>query len=310
MTFKTLLMIGMTSAALVSCGNPKGADIPFATTQSPYFQSTDQIVTIDDVDIRLRDEGSKDTPAIIMVHGFTSSLETWDALAAELKSDYRIIRFDLPGHGLSGTDPANDYSNERTVALFSKLVGTLKLDNPVLLGNSLGGLVAWRTEANNTGTASKLILISPGGFSINGVTDKPVDVPMMVKFYLTKAPSAGVKQATTALYGDPSKLTEARIIEVGDMMAQPGNGDAFVSRAEQFTLPAPEPDLAKVLVPTLIIWGDKDIMVPVDQGPKFAAAMPNATLRTYEGVGHVPQEEATKRLAKDIREFLSDEVTP
>lgn len=310
MTLKTFLIIGITSAALLSCGNPKKADLQSVTLQSPYFQSTDQIINVDGVEIRLREEGSKDAPAIIMVHGFTSSLETWDALADEFKSDYRVLRFDLPGHGLSGTDPNNDYSNERSVALFHKLIGSLEIEAPIILGNSLGGLVAWRSEVSYPGTASKLILISPGGYPINGVTEKPAAVPMMVKLYLTKAPRAGVKQATTALYGDPSKLSAARVEEIVDMMAQPGNGDALVKRAEQFTLPAPGPDLAKVLAPTLIIWGEKDIMVPVDHGSKFARAMPNAKLLTYEGVGHVPQEEAPKRLARDIREFLSDKATP
>lgn len=308
MNFKTLLLAAVLSIGTVSCGSPEVENSSPSVSDSPYFLAADKTISIDGINIRYRDEGSKDLPAIIMIHGFTSSLETWDTLAAELLADYRVIRLDLPGHGLSDQDPTGDYSNARTVELFSKFSNELSLDGPALIGNSLGGLVAWKSVQANPNSFSKLILISPGGFSINGVTEEPVDVPMMVKFYLTQAPSAGVKQATSALYGDPTVLTENRLTQIEDMMKRPGNGDAFVARASQFTLPAPEADLAQVSIPTLIIWGDKDIMVPPSQGPKFVEVMPDASLLNYEGIGHVPQEESPARLAKDIRNFLSSEV--
>lgn len=310
MTFKTLLLTALLSVGVVSCGSPKTETSTPSASDSPYFLAADKTISIDGINIRYRDEGSKDLPVIVMIHGFTSSLETWDALASELLPDYRIVRFDLPGHGLSDQDPTGDYSNARTVELFTKFSDKLSLENPALVGNSLGGLIAWRTAQSNPSAAAKLILISPGGFSINGVTENPVAVPMMVKFYLTKAPSAGVKQATSALYGDPALLTEDRLTQIEDMMKRPGNGEAFIARAGQFTLPAPEADLATVSTPTLIIWGEKDIMVPPSQGPKFVEAMPNASLINYEGIGHVPQEEAPTRLAKDIRGFLSGKATP
>lgn len=307
----SVLIISAIFALPLSACNPKETRTEnTAVKQSQYFLPADNRVTVDGVDIRYRDEGPKEAPVIVMVHGFTSSLETWDALADNLKSEYRIIRLDLPGHGLSGTDPSADYSNARTVTLFQKFLNEVNIDDVTVVGNSLGGLVAWRTAIEDSETINKLVLLSPGGFSINGVTETPVDVPMMVKFYLTKAPSAGVKQASTALYGDPAKLTETRLTVIEDMMKQPGNGEAFVARAAQFTLPAPKADLEKVTQSTLIIWGDKDIMVPPDQGPNFAAAMPNAVLKTYEGVGHVPQEETPSVLATDIRDFLEDKAAP
>lgn len=310
MTFKTFVFAAILSIGIVSCGAPNTEPAKPSISDNPYFLAADKTVNIDGINIRYRDEGSKDLPAIVMIHGFTSSLETWDALAGELLSDYRIVRLDLPGHGLSDQDPTGNYSNARTVELFTKFSDKLSLENPALVGNSLGGLIAWRTAQSNPSSAAKLILISPGGFSINSVTEDPVAVPMMVKIYLTKAPSAGVKQATSALYGDPALLTEDRLTQIEDMMKRSGNGDAFVTRAGQFTLPNPESDLASVSTPTLIIWGEKDIMIPPSQGPRFLEAMPYARLINYEGIGHVPQEEAPARLAKDIRDFLSEKETP
>ena len=296
------LMCALSACTLVSCGSKTEA--PSAQQVSPYFLAQDKTITIDGIDIRYRDEGLKDGETLVMVHGFTSSLETWDALAKNLKADYRIIRLDLPGHGLTGPDPKERYTNEETVEFLGRFLVEVNVEAPILIGNSLGGLVSWRLAAKSPEKVSRLVLIAPGGFSINGVTDEPVLVPLMVRMFLTKAPKAGIKHATSALFADPSKLTEARLKEVRDMMVAAGNGDAFVARAASFTLPDPTADLQSVVAPTLLIWGEKDVMVPAAQGAKFAENIPNAALKIYSDAGHVPQEETPEQLAADIRTFL------
>jgi len=268
MTLRTVVITALLALPFSACSPSTPAPEETSSLTSPYFSSSDTLVTLDGVELRYRDEG------------------------------------------LSGSDASGDYSNPRTVDLLNLFITQLNLDDVTIIGNSLGGLVAWRAALDNEDRIDNLVLISPGGFSINGVTETPVDVPMMVKYYLTKAPAAGVKQATTALYGDPSKLSEARLKVIEDMMKQAGNGEAFVARAGQFTLPAPETDLRKVKAQTLIIWGDKDIMVPPEHGPKFIDSMSNATLKIYEGVGHVPQEEVPARLAADVKAFLKGSVSP
>ena len=310
MNLTSLIIASALVFSLTACGAPQQTEPANTRPTSPYFLAVDKLINVDGVDIRVRDEGAHNAPVLVLAHGFTSSLETWDALAADLQSDYRIIRFDLPGHGLSGSDPTSDYSNKRTVDLVDQLLAALKIDKPTLIGSSLGGLVAWRLAAKHPDAFANLVLLAPGGFSINGVGDAPVDVPVMVQLYLHTAPEAGVAHASAALYGDPEKLTPQRLTEIGDMMRQPGNGAAFVARAGQFTLPDPVADLAKVNVPTLIIWGDKDVMVPPGHGPQFVDALPQARLLTYAGVGHLPHEESPTRLAQDIRDFLSSKDTP
>lgn len=288
---------------LMGCGQPKEVEI-FDPTTSPYFTSQDKVIEIDGLNLRYRDEGPKAAPVLLMVHGFTSSLESWDGLTAEVSDDFRVIRFDLPGHGLTGPDFRDRYSNEETVEFLSKFITALDIKQPVIIGNSLGGLISWRYAHANPDKVKALVLLSPGGFSINGVTEDPVPVPLMVKLYLTSAPEAGVKQALQSLFADPTKLPAERITLFRDMMKVPGNGDAFVARAAAFTLPDPASDLAAVATPTLILWGDQDVMVATDHGQKFVSAMPNATLKIYQDVGHMPQEETPDKVAEDIRAFL------
>ncbi|MCC5980303.1 MAG: alpha/beta hydrolase [Oceanicaulis sp.] len=253
---------------------------------------------------RVRESGPADSPALVLMHGFSHSLEGFEGWADALSDSYRVIRLDLPGHGVTGPHPDGAYSNEDTTAQVAELLDALELDRFVIGGNSLGGLVAWRYAADNPERGAGLVLISPGGYSINNVGDEPAEVPLPIQMYLRLAPDAGVRMATEALYGDPSRLSDARVEEIAQMMRQPGIGEALIARLNQFTLPDPEPVLATISVPALILWGAEDRMVPAEHGERFAAIMPDARLITYEGAGHVAMEEIPDDTAADVRAFL------
>ena len=259
--------------------------------------------------LRVREEGRARGPAIVLVHGFAHSLEIWDAWAEDLARDHRVIRFDLPGHGLSGPDPKERYSNEDTVDALAALLGALDLRRPIIAGNSLGGLVAWRYAARAKVKPRALILVAPGGYPINGVSDAPVGAPPMVEAFLRYAPEAGVREATRKLYGDPTRLDDARVAMVHERMSGEGVGAALVKRLSQFTLPDPTPELARVTAPALVMWGRKDTMVPPDHAERFAAALKRVELKLYDDLGHTPHDEAPARTLKDVRAFL-DRLKP
>ncbi|WP_429912854.1 alpha/beta fold hydrolase [Glycocaulis sp.] len=255
---------------------------------------------------RVREDGPADAPAIVLMHGFSHSLEGFEGWAEALSDSYRVIRLDLPGHGVTGPHPGGAYSNEDTAAQVAELLDALALERFVIGGNSLGGLVAWRYAAAHPERVAGLVLVSPGGYSINNVGDEPVEVPLPVQMYLRLAPDAGVRMATETLYGDPSRLSDARVAEIAQMMRQPGIGEALIARLQQFTLPDPQPVLATIAAPALILWGAEDRMIPAEHGERFADAMPDARLITYEGAGHVAMEEIPAETAADVRAFLEE----
>lgn len=273
---------------------------------SPYFTVDDRMMEIAGANVRVRIEGPEDAPAIVLMHGFVYSLETWDAWAAALKPEYRVIRFDLLGHGLSGPDPQRRYSPDERAIFVGDVMDALSIDRAVIGGNSLGGLAAWRFAAMSPERVSALILVSPGAYPTNGVTDSPVTPPPPIALFLKTAPQAGVALTLTNIYSDDSKVTPALVDRVGDMMREDGNGEAFLQSIEEFTLPDPEPALAAIAAPTLILWGADDALIPPDHGARMAAAMPNARLIAYEGVGHVAQEEAPEQTVADVKAFLAD----
>ena len=286
-----------------------GLAIAYALTRPPDAAEApsagDRYVDVSGATVRVREEGPNDAPVLLMLHGFTFSLETWDALAEALSDDYRVVRYDLLGHGLTGPDSQERYAPEDRAAFAGEVMEALGIERATLVGNSLGGLVAWRLAAAEPDRADALVLVSPGAYSINGVGEAPAPVPPMVAAYLRLAPDAGVRASAANIFADPEAVSEDRYRQLGAMMRQPGNGDAFVRSLELFTLPDPDPALREIDVPVLIVFGAGDQVIPPEHGERMARVLPDATLLSYEGVGHVAQEEAPGRLAEDMRAFLS-----
>lgn len=296
---RLILACLLLSFCLVGCGNSN--DEIFDPTQSHHVSQSDQFVSVDGQTVRYRETGRKDAPAVVLLHGFTDSLQTWDGLAEQLGEDFRVIRPDLPGHGLSGPAPNGDYSNVALVAFVGDFLDAAQVEQPVLVGNSLGGLAAWRFAASNPDAVSGLVLLSPGGVPHNGIADVPIAVPAMLSFYLKKAPETGVRAALSSMHVDKTLVTDERVDQFWDLMQTPGNGEAFVARAGAFTLPDPTEDMQRIKVPTAIIWGAQDNVLPVAHAEIFATNVPNADVIILENVGHMPQSEAVERVANTIR---------
>lgn len=269
-----------------------------------WMTDEDRIVQAAGQTWRVRESGPENAPAIVLIHGFSHSLETWEPIAEDLDTDYRVIRFDLPGHALTDVRADQAYSVPETVNQVAALLDEVAPERFVIGGSSLGGLVSWRYTAAHPERIEGLILISPGGYPNLGVGDEPAPVPAQVRLFLTTAPTAGVQAATGALYADPSRMTDAQVERIGALMRVEGVGKALVERIEQFTLPDPNPVLREIEAPALVVWGARDAMIPPTHGPRFAAAMQNAELVLIEDAGHMPHEERPGPVSGVLRNFL------
>ncbi|MET0375278.1 MAG: alpha/beta hydrolase [Rhizorhabdus sp.] len=290
------------AAAMLALAAPVPAAV--SAVAPPPVATADQFLMIDGARIRVRIDGPADAPPILLIHGFTFSLESWDGWAADLARDHRVIRYDLTGHGLSDPDAKGKYGTAHRVEQLARLMNKLGVAKAVIAGNSFGGLIAWNFAAAHPDRVEKLILVDSAAFSINGVTEKPVPVPPMMRSYLLAPSPAGVAYSAAQIYAHPDRLAPARLDQMRAMIAR--NGPALVAHLEQFTLPDPLPSLARVEAPTLILWGRADKVIPVAQASQIAAAIPAEKLIIYDDVGHAPQEEASAATVADVRTFLNN----
>lgn len=277
-----------------------------AELEDKYVTGADRFVDISGARVRLREEGDPSAPPIVLIHGFTHSLETWNGWADALKSEYRVIRYDLLGHGLTGPDPKERYAPDERAKFLGEIFDALEIESAAIAGNSLGGLAAWRFASKYQDRVSALILISPGAFPLNGVSETPAEIPAAMKAYLLTAPEAGVRASAELIYADDSKITADRITVMRDMVRREGNGEALIKSLEEFTLPDPTGALSRITAPTLILWGEDDVLIPISQGRKIESVILNARLQSYQGVGHAAQEEAPRETVAEAIAFLQE----
>jgi len=274
--------------------------------EKKYWNSSTRYLTVGGTKLRIRVSGNPQAPPIVFLHGFASSLETWEPWAAVLSGRYRVVRFDLPGAGLSEPDNGGDYSDVRSLSLVKELLDALEIDTAVVVGNSLGGRIAWRFAAMYPGRVSKLVLISPDGFASPGFQyGQAPYTPAVVKLMKYFLPRPLVRMNLATAYGDPGRLTEAVVDRYYDLLLAPGNRGATIDRMHQTILVEPIALLRSITVPTLLLWGQQDRLIPYANAADYQGALPNATLVSFPELGHVPHEESPLEALRPMQQFLA-----
>ncbi len=278
-------------------------DKPRATLEAAY---PGQYRVVDGLRLRLRDTGPRDGPPVILLHGFGSSLDTWEPWSQTLSGHFRVIRFDLPGFGLTGADPTGDYSDARAMRIMVDLMDQLGVARAAVIGNSLGGRLAWTFAALHPERVSRLVLISPDGFASPGFAyDKPPEVPLMMKALPYIAPRGMLRDNFAVAYGNPQALTEPTVTRYRDMMLAPGVRRAMLARMGQTVLHDPAPLLARIQAPTLLLWGDRDGMIPISNADDYVRKLPHPVMVRLPLLGHVPFEEDPEHSLPPVLRFLA-----
>jgi len=270
-----------------------------------YTNQHSKFIELHDQKVHIRDQGSG--PVIVLIHGISSSLHTWDQWSEQLQSSYRVVRLDLPGFGLSGPDPNNQYSIDRYVDIVHELVTQLQVDSFHLVGNSLGGWIAWEYCYKYPEQVQKLVLLDAAGFATPDDPPKPLRMaqkPMFKKLALKGPPRFLVRKFLKQAYGDRRKVKTELVNRYFELNHYPGNPLAFYTIANaQYTSNTAR--LAQIQTPTLIMWGAEDKKwIDVSHAYLFEELLPNDQLIIYQGVGHLPMEEHALPSVEDLKAFL------
>lgn len=260
--------------------------------------------------VHLRDQGPQGDPLpIVLIHGTSSSLHTWEAWATELSRTRRIISMDLPGFGLSGADPRNDYSDARYVDFLARLLNHLQLNHVVLAGNSLGGEIAWHFALAQPKSVAGLVLIDAAGFDFEPeqapVGLRIASLPVLRQLCRWILPRRVIEDSVLSVYGDPHRVTSDLVDRYYELTLREGNREALLRRLEQLRPGEDSQRLGEISVPTLILWGERDRLIPPSWAQVFHTAIAGSELVMLPGLGHVPQEEDPAATLAPLRPWLA-----
>ena len=270
-----------------------------------YALPPSRFLEVEGLRVHYRDEG--DGPPLLLLHGLTANLFDWQGWAERLRDRHRVIRLDLPGHGLTGPDPRQRYAWPEAAALVLAFLDRLGVRRASVAGSSYGGAIAWHLAAQAPERVDRLILLAPIGYPMPGRPPLPIRLlrhplagPVVARLTYRRAFLDSLRHA----FGDPARLDEATAERQFALFRRAGNRDALRATLRTGPIPDPRPLLARVRAPTLLLWGTADRITPPALAHRFAADLPNARVAEVEGAGHALALEAPDASAAAALEFL------
>ena len=288
----------------------RGPEIPYAELEARYATAGSAYVDLPGgVHLHYRAAGELGAPVVVLVHGYGDSFTSWDGWNAALAAKYRVLSVDLPGHGLTRAPEGYVLSSDGYVELLDAFASALRLPRFALAGNSMGGGVAWRYATRHPERLSALVLVDAAGWPL----PPPKDLPLAFRIlqysagrwllaHIDNRPliAEGLKKDVY----DTAVITDAFVDRWAELQRAPGHRAILMSASPGGFATASDEVLAAIRVPTLVLHGAADTLIPLASGQRFAAAIPGARLIAYPHVGHLPQVEIPARSAADVAAFL------
>ncbi len=260
--------------------------------------------------VHYRDQGPASDPLpLVLLHGTGASLHTWEAWATALSPTRRVLSFDLPGFGLTGPAADGDYRDARYVAFTRQLLARLGVGRAIVAGNSLGGAIAWQLALADPGRVAGLVLIDAAGHEVVPESVplgfRLAQVPVLREGMRWVLPRRAVEDSVMSVYGNPARVSPALVDRYYELTLREGNRQALMQRMDQLAA-GPVERLADLRVPTLILWGGRDRLIPPRWGEAFHEAIPGSRLVLFSDLGHVPQEEDPAATLAALRDWLPE----
>jgi len=291
-----LFLVGLISA----CSTPPNQK----ELVEKYTNEHSKFLPLNEMNIHYREEGEGEV--IVLLHGTASSLHTWDKWTEALKKNYRVVRVDLPGFGLTGPHPNDLYEVDNDIQFINAFMQKLGYKTFHLVGSSLGGRIAWEYSLEHPKQVSSITLINALGYPQESWPPaiEMAQWPIMDTLVANLSPrfmfSVGLKE----IYFDEEMVDDQLIDRYYELAHYPGNMDAFPKRVKA-KLDTESSIIKNVSVPALILWGEEDLFFPVSRAFDFGKDITHATVQTYPNVGHLPMEEVPSKSVNDFKMFLN-----
>lgn len=285
------------------------ADKSLAELKPKYANEASAFIRIDSMDVHYRDEGiTTDSLPIVLLHGTGASLHTFDDWVAVLKNENRVVRMDLPAFGLTGPFPDRNYSIEKYVDFMNDFLQAKGISKCILVGNSLGGQIAYRFTIAHPQMVDKLILIDAAGYPLESksvpIAFRIAQMPILNKVIKYITPRFMVRSSVENVYADKTKVTDTLVDRYFALALIAGNRQALVDRMTLAFDSTTIPLIKNIQQSTLILWGEQDLLIPTKSAYRFHNDLPNDTLVILKNLGHVPMEEGARESLEVVMGFL------
>lgn len=274
----------------------------------PFPESNDHFLTIHDIRYHYREYPGPGKD-ILLIHGFGSSTYTWEQVAPILSdAGYHVWALDMKGFGWSDKPREGDYDPVTLAREVNTWLEAMGIEQPVIVGNSLGGAIGIIMAIDHPENVDRLILIDAAGYHQKA--------PLIIRV-MNSGPGAFVTKWTFGkwlvkgnlgmVFFDRALVTNKRINAYYDRLRTEGARDAQTAVSRAILKYATDPYIEKLSVisaPTLILWGAEDQWIPVEHAYRFQKDIPGADLTVIPECGHIPQEEHPETTARLIGTFL------
>lgn len=281
-----------------------------------YQPLPDRFVHLGPHRVRYWQAGDSGTP-IVLVHALGASVEFWARVMPELARKHRVYALDLIGFGQSDK-PNVAYSEAFMAGVVRDFVDAMQLERFHLIGNSMGGAVSQRVARDMPHRVSRLVLVCSGGLG-RGISPRVclLSVPLLGELLARPRPEFTrrlIRGGMVVREGAPAELLDANIA----CARSPGAARSFlrtlrggVQRDGQRPdiVDAHQAAFRHLASPTLVMWGDRDPIIPTDYLDTIQA-IPQLRVHRFEGCGHYPQLEHPARFCEAVLGFLATAETP
>lgn len=277
--------------------------------------------------VHYRDQGKKDGPVLVMIHGGFGSLQNWEGWIGPLGHHYRLISLDLLGHGLTGASPAKLYARSHQRDAVAELLAKLGITRYALAGNSFGGGIALELALGYPDQVRALILVDSEGLpnaehgydgaQFNEDAAVQPDDPSFTElgWHERLAPrfvgSNVVRAALESMIHDKDQISDNMVERFASALRHEGNGEAQILMFRQNLYEIAQngaqdlkDKLPSIKIPTLVLQGEHDTLVPMSVAKRFQELIPNSKLAVVPNAGHMPMLEAPLKSAQAVQAFL------
>ncbi|MEM1583954.1 MAG: alpha/beta hydrolase [Nitrososphaerota archaeon] len=244
------------------------------------------------------ESGDEGASKLLLIHGLGGTSKSWEEVFDRLSESFHVIAIDLPGFGKSDK-PLLPYTLDNLADLLCSFMKSTHFYPVIIVGHSMGGMISIKAYKKCREKFQGIILVNAAGMSdapakkIREYMEDRWSIERLRKYY------------QECLLGRLGRLDETRLREFMQMFEDPIFPQLYTLLLDEISRPLLPSDFAEIKVPTLIIWGSDDRLIPLIDGVRISKAISGSTLMIIEGAGHSPHREAPEQFISAIRNFAS-----